>query len=287
MQVMITGSYGQLGQSLVREGISRGLAIRSTDLDLLDITNCQAVLAEIDHYRPEVLINAAAYTRVDDCETQVDLAYRVNALGPRNLGLACRRFGVRLVHISTDYIFDGQKDSPYVEWDRPCPLSVYGKSKLLGEQGVREQCPDHFIVRTAWLYGPQGPNFVKTVLARGRELASQELPLKVVDDQQGTPTSTLALARQVFDLVETDAFGTYHATCQGACTWYDFAWQIFSAAGIAVDLRPCTTSEFPRPAPRPRNSVLANRILQLEQLDHMPDWKTAFAEFWHLYGGQL
>ncbi|MBW1916607.1 MAG: dTDP-4-dehydrorhamnose reductase [Deltaproteobacteria bacterium] len=287
MQILITGSDGQLGRTLVQEGTSRGFVIRATDLAQLDITNCQAVLAEVEDYRPEVLINAAAYTQVDDCETQIDLAYRVNALGPRNLGLACRRFGVRLVHISTDYVFDGQKASPYVEWDSPRPLSVYGESKLLGEQQVREQCPDHFIVRTAWLYGPQGQNFIKTVLARGRELASQERPLKVVHDQHGTPTSTLALARQLFDLAETNAFGTYHATCQGACTWYEFAWQIITAAGLPVDLKPCTTAEFPRPAPRPRNSVLANRVLQLEQLDHMPDWQTAFAEFWQLYGRQL
>jgi dTDP-4-dehydrorhamnose reductase len=287
MKVLITGSQGQLGGSLVKEGEHRGYSIIATDLDQLDISNRQAVLDAAEHWRPEILINAAAYTRVDQCETQSVLAYRVNALGPRNLGLACRRFGVRLLQVSTDYVFDGEKDSPYLEWDLPQPLSVYGRSKLLGEQWVREQCPDHFIVRTAWLYGPEGHNFVKTILTLAREFDSRGQPLKVVHDQRGSPTSTLALARQLYRLAETDAFGTYHATCQGACTWYEFARQIVTAAGLSVDLRPCTTAEFPRPARRPRNSVLAHCLLQLEQLDCMPAWETAFAEFWQQYGEQL
>ncbi|MDD3582015.1 MAG: dTDP-4-dehydrorhamnose reductase, partial [Desulfobacca sp.] len=274
MKILITGSNGQLGHTLVQEGTSRGWTIIATDVDQLDITNRPGVLAEVENCRPDLIINAAGYTQVDECETKTELAYRVNALGPRNLGLACRRYGVRLLHISTDYVFDGKKPGPYLEWDLPRPLSVYGCSKWLGEQWVREQCPDHFIVRTAWLYGPEGQNFVKTILSRGAELADQGLPLKVVHDQYGTPTSTLALTRQIFDLIATDAFGTYHATCQGTCTWYEFALQIVAAAGLAVEVKPCTTSEYPRPAPRPRNSVLANRLLQLEELDHMPEWTT-------------
>lgn len=287
MKVLITGSQGQLGQSLVQEAELRGFSIIATDLEQLDITNRPAVLEAVEHYRPEILINAAAFTQVDACETQSEEAFRINALGPRNLALACRRFGGCLLQVSTDYVFDGEKDAPYVEWDHPQPLSVYGRSKLLGEQWVREQCPDHFIVRTAWLYGPGGQNFVKTILTRARQRATRGQPLKVVDDQRGSPTSTLALARQIYRLAGSDAFGTYHATCQGACTWYEFARQIISAAGLSVDLRPCTTAEFPRPARRPRNSVLARALLQLEHLDCMPDWETAFAEFWQHYGGQL
>lgn len=287
MKVLLTGSEGQLGRSLVREGEARGFNIIATDLAQLDITEQQAVSAAIEQYRPAILINAAAYTQVDQCETQSDTAYRVNALGPRYLALACRRFGVRLLQVSTDYVFDGEKDGPYLEWDAPRPLSVYGQSKLLGEQWVREQCQDHFIVRTGWLYGPEGHNFVKTILARARELGRQNQPLLVVHDQRGSPTSTLALARQLYRLAETDAFGTYHATCQGACTWYEFAERIVRAAGIPVELKPCTTAEFPRPARRPRNSVLANYLLHLERLDSMPDWEAAWAEFWQRYGEQL
>jgi dTDP-4-dehydrorhamnose reductase len=233
-----------------------------------------------------VVINAAAATRVDDLESDPDGALRVNALGPRNLAVACRRLGMKLIHLSTDYVFDGAKLGPYVEWDATGPLSVYGRSKLLGEEWVRQQCPDHFIVRTAWLYGVPGPNFVTAILARGRHLAPDG-ELKVVHDQRGTPTSTLALAPQLLTLAGTEAFGTYHATCQGETTWYEFACLILKAAGITVRVTPCTTAEYPRPAPRPANSVLENRLLQVAGLDRMPAWQAAFQQFWEAYGDRL
>jgi dTDP-4-dehydrorhamnose reductase len=285
-KILITGAHGQLGQALLQEGGRQGWEVVATDSHNLDITDPQMVWGELSRQRPEVVINAAAATRVDDLEADPDGALRVNSLGPRNLAVACRRLGLKLIHLSTDYVFNGAKPEPYVEWDATGPLSVYGYSKLLGEELVRQQCPDHFIVRTAWLYGVPGPNFVTAILARGRSLAPRG-ELRVVRDQRGTPTSTLALAPQLLALAATEAFGTYHATCQGNTTWYDFACLILEEAGIEVRVIPCTTTEFPRPAPRPANSVLDNRLLQVSGLDLMPSWQVAFKQFWQAYADRL
>jgi dTDP-4-dehydrorhamnose reductase len=285
-KLLITGAAGQMGQALVLAAGREGWEVAATDLHDLDITDPQAVWTELSRQRPEVVVNAAAATRVDDLESDPDGALLVNALGPRNLAVACRRLGIKLVHLSTDYVFDGAKPGPYVEWDRTEPLSVYGRSKLLGEEWVRQQCPDHFIVRTAWLYGLPGPNFVTAILARGRSLGPDG-ELKVVHDQRGTPTSALALAPQLLALAGTEAFGTYHATCQGETTWYEFAGLILAAAGITVRVTPCATAEFPRPAPRPANSVLENRLLQVTGLDLMPSWQAAYRQFWETYGDRL
>ncbi|MBI4797025.1 MAG: dTDP-4-dehydrorhamnose reductase [Deltaproteobacteria bacterium] len=283
MKVLITGAAGQLGRALVEELGRRDWEAVATDLPEMDITDRDAIWRALSDHRPGVVINAAAATRVDDLEGDPDLAMKVNALGPRHLAVACRRLGAKLVHISTDYVFDGAKTGPYLEWDATNPLSIYGLSKLLGEEGVRQQCPDHFILRTAWLYGLPGPNFITAILARARQ--GQEL--KVVHDQRGTPTSAPALAAQVLALARTEAFGTYHATCQGEATWYEFALLILERAGLTVKVRPCTTEEFPRPARRPANSVLENRLLKLEGLDLMPSWQEAYNQFWDRYGEQL
>jgi dTDP-4-dehydrorhamnose reductase len=285
-KLLITGAAGQLGQALIQEAGRQDWNVAATDLPELDITDAQAVWGALSRQRPAVVINAAAATRVDDLEQDPDLALKVNGLGPRNLAVACRRLGIKLVHLSTDYVFDGAKPGPYVEWDATGPLSVYGRSKLLGEEWVRQQCPDHFIVRTAWLYGVPGPNFVTAILARGRSLGPGG-ELHVVHDQRGTPTSTLALAPQLLALAATEAFGTYHATCQGETTWYEFAGLILQAAGLAARVTPCTTAEFVRPAPRPANSVLENRLLQVTGLDLMPSWQTAYRQFWEAYGDRL
>jgi dTDP-4-dehydrorhamnose reductase len=285
-KLLITGAAGQLGQALVQEGGRQGWEVVATDVPELDITDPQTVWGELSRQGPEVVINAAAATRVDDLEADPDGALRVNGLGPRNLAVACRRLGIKLVHLSTDYVFNGAKPEPYVEWDATGPLSVYGRSKLLGEEWVRQQCPDHFIVRTAWLYGLPGPNFVTAILARARNLAPGG-ELKVVHDQRGTPTSTLALAPQLLALAATEAFGTYHATCQEETTWYEFACLILSTAGLTLRVTPCTTEEFPRPAPRPANSVLANRLLQVAGLDCMPAWQAAYQQFWEAYKDRL
>jgi len=283
MKILIAGAAGQLGQALLREAAKQGWEAVPTDVGQMDITDPRAVQQHLARHRPAVVVNAAAATRVDDLEAEPDLALKVNGLGPRNLAVACRQLGVKLIHLSTDYVFDGTKDGPYQEWDATNPLSVYGRSKLLGEELVRQQCPDHFIVRTAWLYGLPGPNFVTAILAQGRRGQA----LKVVNDQRGSPTSALALAPQLLALAETEAFGTYHATCRGEATWYEFALHILGQAGIAVPVAACTTAEYPLPARRPANSVLENRMLGLSGLDLMPSWQEAYQEFWDACGGAV
>ena len=285
-KLLITGAAGQLGQALLGAVSGGGWEAVATDVHDLDIADPQVVWRELARHRPAAVINAAAATRVDDLETDQDLALRVNALGPRNLAVACRRLGCKLVQVSTDYVFNGAKSGPYLEWDDVAPLSVYGRSKLLGEELVRQQCPDHFIVRTAWLYGLPGPNFVTAILGRARSLGPGK-EINVVCDQRGTPTSALALAPQLLALAETEAFGTYHATCQGDTTWYDFACLILATAGFTVRVTPCSTAAFPRPAPRPANSVLANRLLQAAGLDLMPSWQEAYQQFWEANRGSL
>jgi dTDP-4-dehydrorhamnose reductase len=285
-KLLITGAAGQLGRALMQEADRRGWEAAGTDAHDLDITDLETVRRELDRRRPAVVINGAAATRVDDLESDPDTALRVNALGPRNLAVACRRLGITLVHLSTDYVFDGAKAGPYVEWDETGPLSVYGRSKLLGEEWVRQQCPDHFIVRTAWLYGMPGANFVTAILGKSGRMGPDG-ELKVVADQRGAPTSALALAPQLLALAETEAFGTYHATCQGETTWYEFARLILETAGVRVRVTPCTTGEYPLPARRPANSVLENRLLQLAGLDLMPAWEAAFRQFWEAYGDRL
>ncbi|MGA7578692.1 MAG: dTDP-4-dehydrorhamnose reductase [Desulfobaccales bacterium] len=286
MKLLIAGAAGQLGQALLREAAARNWEAVGVDLEHMDITDPQAIRQQLARHRPEVVVNAAAATRVDDLEQDADLALMVNGLGPRNLAVACRQLGCKLIHLSTDYVFDGTLDRPYLEWDATGPLSVYGLSKLLGEELVRQQAPDHFIVRTAWLYGLPGPNFVTAILAKGRILPPGE-ELKVVNDQRGSPTSTLALAPQLLALAPTEAFGTYHATCRGETTWYEFARLILETAGLRAAVAPCSTAEYPRPARRPANSVLANRLLAVQGLDLMPPWQDAFREFWEIFGEQL
>lgn len=286
MKLLIAGATGQLGQALLKEAAARNWEAVGTDSVRLDITDPQAVREQLARHRPEAVVNAAAATRVDDLERDADLAMKVNGLGPRNLAVACRRLGIKLIHISSDYVFDGSKKGAYLEWDVPRPLSVYGCSKLLGEDLVRQQCPDHFIVRTAWLYGLPGPNFVTAILGKGRSLPPGQ-EIRVVNDQKGSPTSALALAPQLLALAQTEAFGTYHATCQGETTWYEFARFILKTAGLKAAVAPCSTAEYPRPARRPANSLLANRLLKLQGLDQMPHWQKAFEEFWNLCGERL
>lgn len=286
MKLLIAGAAGQLGQALLREAAARNWEAVGVDLEHMDITDPRAIRQQLARHRPEVVVNAAAATRVDDLESNADLALRVNGLGPRNLAVACRQLGCKLIHLSTDYVFDGTQDRPYLEWDATGPVSVYGASKLLGEELVRQQWTDHFIVRTAWLYGLPGPNFVTAILAKGRSLQPGQ-EIKVVADQRGSPTSTLALAPQLLALAQTEAFGTYHAACHGETTWYEFARLILETAGLRAAVAPCSTAEYPRPARRPANSVLANRLLALQGLDLMPHWQAAFREFWEIFGEQL
>ena len=277
MKILLTGGKGMLGRTLVRE-LGGDFEVIATDLPEADITDEKAIDAVIAQHAPEAVIHCAAMTAVDKCETERDLAFRLNARGSANVAAACRRQGVRLIAISTDYVFEGDSDRPYHEFDRPTGgRTVYGQSKLAGEEAVRTLCPDHVICRISWLYGAGGPSFVHAMM----NLADGTRPvLKVVADQQGNPTSTTAVARALRGILgRPNLCGTFHLTCEGEATWAEFAEEIFRLAGRPQKVQPCTTDEFPRPAPRPKNSRLEKMALRLAGLPPMPDWKEALAEF--------
>lgn len=241
-----------LGTDLVRV-LQPAHTVIGVDLEELDITDRRAVEDQVSLTAPEVLINTAAYTDVDRSEEEEDLAFRVNADGAAHLALACRRAGVRLIHLSTDYVFDGKETRPYSEEDSPNPLGVYGRSKWEGEKRIREILPEACLIRTAWLYGKGGKNFVKAILAQ----AGGKKRLRVVEDQRGSPTHTLDLARALQAAAEKELKGTYHVTNQGACTWLEFAERILELTGTkGVEVEPISTGELGRAAPRPANSVL-------------------------------
>ena len=221
----------------------------------LDITDKEHTINFIKENKPDIVINSAAYTNVDCCEENTDLAYSVNGDGPRNLALGCREVDCPLVHVSTDYVFNGKNTRPWVEDDEIGPISVYGKSKLQGEIAIQEILNKFFIVRTAWLFGVNGGNFPKTML----ELAKSHPVITVVTDEVGCPTYTLDLAEAISKLIETDYYGIYHITNSDSCSWFDFAKYIFEVAGVDVEVAPVTAAEFARPAPRPSYSVLENR----------------------------
>ena len=266
MRVLITGAGGQLGHDLLRA--FTGHEVVGTTHGQLDVADRDAVLATITELRPDAVVHAGAWTDVDGCETDPDRAFRVNALGTRHVVEGARLAGARVCYLSTDYVFDGTGDRPWVEWDAPAPLSVYGRSKLGGE---RELDPGATVVRTSWVCGAHGRNFVKTIL----RAAAERDELTVVDDQRGCPTFTSDLAGAIARLVVARLPGTFHVTNQGATTWFDFARAIVAAAGFdAAKVRPIATADLhpPRPAPRPANSVLDNAALRLSGIPLLPDW---------------
>ncbi|NLG10354.1 MAG: dTDP-4-dehydrorhamnose reductase [Coriobacteriaceae bacterium] len=287
MNILITGSKGQLGCEL-RRLISTGVAeigaipevyreasVLYCDLDELDITDEQACLRFVDSNDIGMIINCAAFTNVDACESKPELAAAVNADGPRNLARAAERVGATLIHISTDYVFAGDDPSPRVETDAPSPRSVYGQTKLAGEQQVAAECSRHFIVRTAWLYGYEGANFVKTIMRLARENGM----IKVVDDQYGSPTSANDLAYELVKLALTNEYGIYHCTNNGTCSWFEFASAIVDIAGIPCEKNACSTEEFVRPAKRPAFSVLDNARLRATIGDEMRNWRDALESY--------
>jgi dTDP-4-dehydrorhamnose reductase len=259
----------------------------STDVDELDITDPAAVDAMINRVRPDVIINCAAYTDVDGCETEKDHAWKVNVEGPKNLALGLETHGGQLIHISTDYVFDGNKPppEPYVEEDEPHPVSSYGKTKLEGELAVREIAERHVILRTAWLYGMKGSNFLKTMLRSASRDPEKEI--RVVNDQFGSPTWSYRLALQIARLMEVESQGTYHATSEGHCSWYDLATFFLEMMGIPHRVAPCTTEAYPTPAVRPSNSVLENRRLKEEGVHVMVNWKEDIEQFVSMFGESL
>jgi dTDP-4-dehydrorhamnose reductase len=272
MKILVTGAKGQLGKEIIRQGRDHELIL--TDRTTLDITKSSAVRKLFREVKPEAIIHCAAYTNVDGAEADPDGAFKVNAIGSQNVAAGCLEIGARLVAVSTDYVFDGTAIEPYRESDPVNPQSVYGRTKWQGEELVRQILGRHYILRTAWLYG-EGNNFVRTML----RVAAEQPYLKVVNDQIGTPTSTVDLTRAIFKLLASDAYGTYHATCQGQCSWYDFAREIFRQAGKKVDVRPVTTAEFPRPAQRPPHSVLDNYMLRMTVGDPLRTWSEALQDY--------
>lgn len=270
---LITGGSGMLARDFAGRFGDYARVLSRADLDISDPKAVEAAIAGL---RPKVVVNCAAMTAVDRCESQADDAFRANGIGPAVLATACNRHGARLVHISTDYVFPGDLPRPYHEWDDTGPRTVYGTSKLAGEQAVRAHCPDHLILRTAWLYGPGGPSFVHTMLRLGAQAGP---PLTVVDDQAGNPTSTTAVVEATMRLLDHGVTGTVHLSCEGETSWHGFALAIILRAGLTRAVVPCTTAQFPRPAPRPANSRLDKRVLRLHALPPMPAWQDSLDRF--------
>lgn len=276
MRIVITGGKGMLGRTL--QHVLREHELIIADLPEWDITNASDFNRKLLDAQAEIVIHCAAMTAVDKCETEFDLAYKLNAIGSMNVAAACHRNGVKLIGISTDYVFGGELERPYHEFDVAGGAhTVYGASKFAGEEMIRRHCPNHVICRISWLYGAGGPSFVHSMI----NLADGTRPvLKVVDDQHGNPTSTLAVAREIeIILKHPELVGTFHMTCEGEATWAEFAREIFRLTGKKQMVLPCTTADFPRPAPRPRNSRLEKRMLRLCGLPPMPDWHEALKEF--------
>lgn len=267
-KILVTGCNGQLGRAIRKEYAGEAVEFINTDVVAgdgvvsLDITDVDAVLKLARETKPDVIINCAAHTNVDKCEEQWDLAYQINALGPRNLSIAARELDAKMIHVSTDYVFEGNGTRPYTEFDAPNPVSAYGKTKLEGENLVKEFAPKHFILRTAWLYG-DGKNFVKTMLA----LSENHDEINVVCDQVGSPTSAVELAKMIHHLEGTENYGLFHATCEGDTNWADFTEEIFRKTGKTTKVNHVTSVQYkemnPASADRPAYSILDNYMLRL------------------------
>lgn len=279
---LVTGANGQLGRAICElYDANPDIEIIKTDVAELDITDINATIQMMEEVKPYAIINCAAHTNVNACETDIDNAYKINAIGPRNLSIAATRVGSKMVHISTDYVFEGNGTRPYTEFDDTNPQGMYGKTKLEGEKFVQQFADKYFIVRTAWLYG-DGKNFVKTML----KLAETNEEVKVVGDQIGSPTSTKVLADIIDELVFTDNYGVFHGTCEGFCSWADFTEEFFRLAGVKTKVKHITTDEFPTPTKRPEYSVLENYMLKITTNHVAPDWHEAIKDYieagWHL-----
>ncbi len=278
-KLMVTGCNGQLGKALQKlTAEDPAFEYVGSDVPELDITDSEALIKYVSELKPDVIINCAAATNVDGCEKDEDLAFKINALGPRNLAIAASAVDAKLVHISTDYVFPGDGDTPRVETDPVGPRSAYGRTKLAGEEFIKLFAKKWFIIRTAWLYG-EGKNFVRTML----KLSETRDSISVVDDQLGNPTSALELARGILKLVPTQLYGIYHGTCEGVCSWADFTEEIFRIKGISTEVVHISSAEYkknyPESADRPSFSALDNRMFRLNLGYDFKDWKDALEEY--------
>jgi dTDP-4-dehydrorhamnose reductase len=281
MKVLITGANGQLGTDLCE--VLRDFELIPLTHKDIEISDMSSMKQAFSKYKPDIIINTAAYVRVDDCEDEKDKAFSVNALGARNVAVVAQELGAKLVHISTDYVFGGEgepRTTPYTEFDTPVPLSIYGKSKLAGENLVRHFCLRHFIVRASGLFGVagssgKGGNFIETML----RLSKERDELRVVDDQVFSPTYTKDLARKIAQLMTTDYYGIFHITNRGACSWYEFTTEILKLAGLKTPVVPITSDQYPQKARRPRYSVLDNSHLRLLGMDDMRPWQEALEDY--------
>jgi dTDP-4-dehydrorhamnose reductase len=280
-RVAVLGANGQLGSDVSAVFAAEGYEVSALTHQDVEITSLESLSEAFESARPEIVINTAAFSNVDRCETDPLLAFRVNALGARNVAQACRVHGAKIIHISTDYVFDGEKNAPYAEADVSRPLNVYGNSKLSGEFFVRSANPHHFVVRVCGIYGQNpcrskdGLNFVELMLKLSRE----QDEVRVVDEEFVTPTPTVEIARQLLVLSQASHYGLYHATAEGSCSWYEFARSIFDMMGIKVRLVRARPGEFASRVPRPRNSVLENAALKREGLNVFRHWKEGLQEY--------
>ena len=277
MKVLITGAGGMLGQAVSPCLESRGhdtIDLPKEELDITNFTRVKEVLSQVKNL--DLVVHCAAYTKVDQAESEPGLAYLINGYGTENLAVACNALEVPLLYVSTDYVFDGEKNQPYTPWDATRPLSIYGKSKLAGERAVMRHLTRFFIVRTSWLYGPHGKNFVETVIG----LAESKKQLRIVSDQIGSPTCTLSLAEIIADLIATERWGVYHATDDGVTSWYEFAKAIVDQ--LPVEVIPIETNEMPRPATRPKYSVLDKMSLISTIGRELPHWRESLQTYLQL-----
>jgi dTDP-4-dehydrorhamnose reductase len=286
MKILIAGSKGQLGYDSL-EVLGGKHALLGLDLPDLDIASAASVETVAGRFAPEVIINCAAYTKVDAAETERDLARRVNVEGPQILAAWCARHGAFLVHVSTDYVFDGQRTppAPYLESDSPAPQCYYGATKLEGEQAVAASGATHAILRTAWLYGINGQNFLKTMLRLAKK--APDKPIRVVNDQHGSATWSRRLALQIEQVIQKRATGLFHATAEGHGTWYDVACRFLRAVNVPHQVIPITTAEYPTPARRPANSILENARLKAAGINVMAPWNEDVEEFARTYRERL
>jgi len=282
MKIILLGSNGQLGWEF-KQFLKDKVDLYPFSHKELDILNLNSLERNFQGIHPDIVINCAAYTKVDKAEEEQELAYNINAIGAKNVSLASYKANVKVIYFSTDYVFDGKKNSPYTELDKPNPISVYGKSKLNGEQFTKEFNPNHLILRIAWLYGINGNNFVKTVI----KLAKNGKPLRIVNDQYGTPTYTLDVVKQTWKLIQSEKTGLYHSSNNGKTTWFEFAKEIISDLNLEAEVLPIKTEDYTTLAKRPHYSVLENRLLKLEDLDIMRKWKVALKDFINNYKEQL